>query len=482
MLEKIKHIVVLLLENRSFDSMLGNLYPKSDQFNGLGGEESNYFTDQGVSTEIKVWNGINSAACPMDIPNPDPGESFTDINEQIFGTGDPAINAIPKMNGFAQNYFKFSQPIPPNNIMHYYLPEQIPILSQLARNYAVCDAWFASAPCQTWPNRFFLHTGTAAGFENNEPVHFPYVMSTIFTRFNKLNRENGWKIYYHDFPHTATLSDLWPHTDQFHHYYRFKEDAANNGLPSYSFIEPRYYAEFNYPNDQHPPHDVRFGEELLADVYNTLQASPSWKNTLLIITYDEHGGCYDHVAPPKAPPPEAPRQNQVFNFDRYGIRVPAVVISPYIKPGTIFRAPPNSQPFDHTSVIATLRECFDLGPALTNRDRNAPGLSSLLTLPDDQLNLGEPLKPLPIEKPADLFQRLSGIATSDLQKSLLKTAAHLPDLTGLANQIERIEAVQRAKQQLIATGGMPLPDHKVLSEALPYIQNKLSLFLSPLQK
>ncbi|MBS0652866.1 MAG: phosphoesterase, partial [Verrucomicrobia bacterium] len=325
-----------MLENRSFDSMLGMLYPKSDQFNGLSGEESNIFVSQGVSREIKVWNDYNPIGKqlgPMTVPTPDPGELFLAINEQLFGSSAPSSDAMPSMSGFAQNYYQFSKPSQPDAIMHYYVPEQVPIISQLARNYAVCDEWFASAPCQTWPNRFFLHTATAGGYENNSPTHFPYLMPTIFTRFNQLGKENGWKIYYHDFPHASTLSDLWPHTDQFHHFYRFKEDAVNGTLPSYSFIEPRYFSDLDFPNDQHPPHDVRFGEALIADVYNTLQASPNWKNTLLIITYDEHGGCYDHVPPPKACPPEPPHENQSFAFDRYGVRVPTIVVSPYIRAG-----------------------------------------------------------------------------------------------------------------------------------------------------
>lgn len=479
MLEKIKHIVVLMLENRSFDSMLGKLYPKNDQFNGLSGEESNFFTHLGATTEIKVWNAGRNGA--MNIPHPDPGELFTDINEQLFNLEDPPALATPTMGGFAQNYFTYSQPAPPNEIMHYYLPEQTPVLSQLARNYAVCDEWFASAPCQTWPNRFFLHTGSAAGYENNHPPHFPYVMPTLFTRFNKLKRDNGWKIYYHDFPQSAVLSDLWLYTDQFHHYSKFAEDALQDVLPCYSFIEPRYFTDFDYPNDQHPPHDIRYGEILIADIYNTLRNSPSWKNTLLIIIYDEHGGCYDHVPPPKAPSPETPRPNQLFAFDRYGVRIPAVVVSPYIKPGTIFKALATSQPFDHTSVIATVRRCFNLGGALTERDRLAPDLSTLLTLSDDQLNMGEPIQPPVIEKSADLSQNTKDTPLSklsDLQKSLLYAATHLPDLSELEDPIQRIETIQNAKQQLIASGGVTPPDHRTLGEVLSYVQNKLHLFLS----
>ncbi len=486
MLENIQHIIVLMLENRSFDSMLGKLYPKSDQFNGLSGEESNIFASKNGSKEIKVWNEYTPSGGqlgPMNVPTPDPGELFVDINEQLFGPGAAPPNATPTMSGFGQNYFQYSQPAQPDAIMHYYVPEQLPIISWLARNYAVCDAWFASAPCQTWPNRFFLHAATAGGYENNEPTHFPYLMPTIFTRFNKLGKENGWKIYYHDFPQAVTLSDLWPHTDQFHHYDTFKQDAANGTLPSYSFIEPRYFADQDFPNDQHPPHDVRFGEELIADVYNTLQASPNWKNTLLIITYDEHGGCYDHLPPPNATSPEPPRPNQVFAFDRYGVRVPTIVVSPYIRAGTVFCASEGAQPFDHTSVIATLRKCFDLGGPLTERDRNAPDLSFLLTLPVDQLNIGVQLQMPTVERPLDfLLAAREDLMENlpDFQKSLHIAAAHLPDLSGLVSKMERTEKAQGATHQLVATGPIAPPLHETLGQALPYIHQKLSAFLSPL--
>lgn len=471
--EKINHVVVVMLENRSFDSLLGELYPKSDQFDGLNGDESNLFN----LVQFKVWTGEDNQDV-MTIPNPNPGELFSDINEQLFeNPEDPLPGTSPTMGGFVKNYYNYSQPVSPDEIMHHYLPNQVPILSTLAKNYAVCDAWFSSAPCQTWPNRFFVHTGTAGGYENNEPLHFPYLMPTIFTRFNQLGIENGWKIYYHDFPHSIVLSDLWPYANQFYHFYHFKEDALNGTLPAYSFIEPRYYTFFDYANDQHSPHDVRFGEELIADIYNTLQASPVWKNTLLIIIYDEHGGLYDHVAPPEAVPPEPPRENQRFAFDRYGVRIPAVIVSPYIAPGTVFRAPAGSQPFDHTSVISTLRNCFDLGEALTERDRSAPDLSSILTLSDEDLNLGTPLIPAIISRPPDLSEKSAKTKyedLSDLQKSFRFAAAFLPDLSGAKDFVERKLKAQMASDSLMVSGPIGAPEHHTLSEVLPYLDDQLS--------
>ena len=171
---KIEHVVVLMLENRSFDSMLGRLYPDNPEFDGLQGTESNPLYGGG---EIAVWNSGKFDRDSLSIPDPDPGELWNDINMQLFGLDGKPGSAPPAMNGFVNNYVRQrDQPAEkyrPESIMHYYTPEQIPVLSTLAEAFAVCDNWFASAPCQTWPNRFFLHCATAAGYENNSPIHPP---------------------------------------------------------------------------------------------------------------------------------------------------------------------------------------------------------------------------------------------------------------------------------------------------------------------
>lgn len=369
-LDRIDHFVVLMLENRSFDNVLGFSRPQSPDFNGLTGNEK---VPSGGGTNIKVWSRAGQSG-DMRLPTPDPGELFTDINEQLFGSQD--TTATPEMNGFAINYRKNGGKV--RRIMHGFLPKQLPALTMLARSFGVSDAWFASAPCQTWPNRFFVHTGTANGFENNSPVHLPYTMPTIF---NVLNDKvpNDWHIYFHDFPQSLTLARLWDHLEHFRPFSTFVEDARKGALPSYAFIEPRYFADVDWPNDMHPPHSVSYGDQLVATVYNALRSSPRWESTLLIITYDEHGGCYDHVPPPAAVSPEARREGQVFAFDRYGVRVPAIFVSPHVKAGTVVRSN-GDYPFDHTSIIRTLRKRFGIGDALTGRDAAAPDLEAALTL------------------------------------------------------------------------------------------------------
>src|ERR1700730_7143842 len=238
-LDRIDHFVVLMLENRSFDSMLGKLYSASPGFDGLTGSEFNLLQD---GTKVGVWNSPGTDDATMSIPAPDPGELFEDINTQLFSTPTPPSPPPPAaMSGFAKNYAAQSAagggPYDPKNVMHYFTPEQVPAISKLARQFAVCDRWFASAPCQTWPNRFFVHTGTANGYENNSPTHFPYTMDTIYNRF-ELAGTIDWKIYFHDIAQAKTLSQLWPLADHFHFIEAFIQDAAQNTLPSYSFIEP----------------------------------------------------------------------------------------------------------------------------------------------------------------------------------------------------------------------------------------------------
>jgi phospholipase C len=488
--DKISHIVVLMLENRSFDGMLGKLYEGVAGYNGLQGDESNPEHREGGDVQsILVWNSGGRDPKSMSIPDPDPGELWEDINTQLYGLGNtPDPSVVPSMAGFVDNYVRQARlgqnNYAPQSVMHYYTPDQVPVISQLASAFAVSDQWVASAPCQTWPNRFFLHTGTAGGHENNFPTHFPYVMPTIFTRFNQAGIDNGWKVYFHDFPHALTLSDLWPHVNQFRSYDdEFKEDASRGRLPSYSFIEPRYYPDLKLPNDQHPPHNVTLGEQLIADVYNTLRQAPTWKKTLLVIIYDEHGGCYDHAPPPRAVPPEATNP-QPFGFDRYGVRIPAVVISPYIKPGTILRATPDGilpfigppYPFDHTSVIATLRKCFGLGGPLTRRDAVAPDLEGALNL-DGPDNDGPPeVTALPYETSAAELQRAKDAPLNDFQRGLHAAAAHLP--FGLVKESEDFLKNILAHIRDLITGVQPqVPDHGTCNTALPFIKERLKALL-----
>jgi phospholipase C len=428
---EIKHVVVLMLENRSFDCMLGMLYPNSAGFDGLIGTESNiWHKPDGSRQPIQIWQDPALTAQTVCIPDPDPGELFTDIHMQIHGlTDDGKPNSgAPGMGDFVDNYMRQPATTPaadPYSVMHYFTPDQVPVISQLARAFGVSDRWFASAPCQTWPNRFFAHTGTANGYVDNSPTHFPYQMQTVFNRLEGVDQ--SWRVYFHDMPQSATLARLW--RDALTHFHdfdaAFARDAAAGNLPTYSFIEPRYFTDTllnKIPNDEHPPHNVAYGEALIADVYNAVRSGPGWRNTLLIITYDEHGGCYDHVVPPPATPPDDQTPDG-FGFGYFGVRVPAVIVSPYVRSGSILR-PSGLTPYDHTSIIATLRKLFGFAP-LTERDAAAPDLLEWLdpqTSNDGPASITAPaIPPAPVQ-----VARAAAKPPNSLQKSLSTAALQLP--------------------------------------------------------
>jgi phospholipase C len=431
-LDPINHVVVVMLENRSFDNVLGKLKPKSADFDGLTGNEINPDLS---GKPVMVHTIANTGTTVPISPAPDPGELFADITEQVYGTPTPTTGQAPTMDGFVRNFLKQPDVTPDlyaelaSRMMHVYEPSQVPVISQLARQFAVCDRWFASAPCQTWPNRFFLHSASAGGYADNEPYHL-LDNPTIFKRIGDVVGAEAWAIYYHDFPLALNLRELWSYPLNFFTFNTFLDDAKAGKLPAYSFIEPRYLPGDDLPNDQHPPTGVDQGELLLAAIYNALRQSPNWTSTLLIITYDEHGGCFDHVPPPAAAPPDA-TPAQPFNFDRFGVRVPTVIVSPYIKSGVTMRAPASGPPFDHTSVIATLRKRFNLGAPLSKRDAVAPDLGSAadawLAKPD---NLGpDHIDATPVVAVAQKLSDARQQPVSDLQRSILHVHANLPDAT-----------------------------------------------------
>lgn len=426
----IEHVVVLMLENRSFDSMLGRLYPNDPDFRGLTLNEYNNYAGSGFG----VWNDAGMTPATACMPDPDPGEFFTDMNMQLFGSIERS-QAPPTMCGFAENYAsqKTKGVFAASAVMHYFTPEQVPVISTLAKAFGVCDYWHASAPCQTWPNRFFAHTGTSLGYVDNKAFPIPFLAPSIFSRLE--DRDKTWRVYFHDMPQSILLRDVWSLAASHYRFFsQFLADASQGMLPNYSFIEPGYFTDLFdnlMPNDEHPPHNVVYGEKLIADVYNAVRNAGSWKKTLLIITYDEHGGCYDHVSPPPATPPDDIVANpNNFNFNAYGVRVPAVIVSPYIPPGSKIRPPTNADgsvtPFDHTSIIKTVRELFDLGDELTARDAAAPSLAGALSLAAPNNDGPQNIDPTRVQPSPELLLARASAAPNGMQDGLANAAAHLP--------------------------------------------------------
>jgi phospholipase C len=477
---KIDHFVVLMLENRSFDCMLGGLKLPGVDLNGLTGREFNSYTPpQGPVQRVPCRSDPSLEPGAMTIPKPDPGELFVDMNTQLFGLNGTPNSLPPPMNGFVDSYMRqppAEWPYDLNAPMHYYTSDQVPVLSELARSFAVSDQWHASAPCQTWPNRFFVHRATAGGYVNNTAAAIACPSPSIFHRLESVGRTS--RVYFHDMPQSITLADQWPvAADRFRLIEDFWDDADHGDLPDYSFIEPRYFTDAVLgllPNDQHPPHDIVYGEQLMARVYNAVRSSPAWRRTLLVITFDEHGGCYDHVPPPPAVPPEPAPGHDGFLFDRYGVRVPAVIISPYVAAGTVLRNPGlGDVPFDHTSIIRTLRERFDpTGAPLTGRDAGAPSLDLVLNL-DQPSNDGPDQIEVPSYTPtAEELQQAKDLPANDLQRSLCELSVRLP-----APGSDVMQHLEALRDNLVEDA---TPVQLCVADAASLVRENLNAFLGKL--
>lgn len=435
MLASIQHIVVLMLENRSFDHMLGLLYtgsgnksPMTGQpFEGLSGQESNV-DPKGKSVRVFPINPKQQYAYFM--PGADPGEGLAATNDQLFGSTTAPTPPVANSSGFVKDFastmaweksdhWSILAGTTADGIMGVFPPSMLPVLSGLARGYAVCDHWFSSVPTETFPNRAFTCAATSQGRVDDKVASF-----TVPSIFGALSKANiSWMIYgYEDppltrqnFPDTISASD-----DHFGLFKDFQTSAANGTLPAYTFLEPSWGST---GNSQHPNYDVALGEQLIHDVYYALRNGPGWRQTLLVITYDEHGGCYDHIAPPtNAVPPDATPGEDGFDFKRFGVRVPAVLVSPLIAKGTVFRVP-GPTPLDHTSILKTVETRWGVQP-LTARDAAAPGLGAVLTLATPRTD--DPLEGVVVPASAGPSPHSTSDPPSHLQQVHAELVSRLP--------------------------------------------------------
>ncbi len=447
-LSAVQHIVHLMLENRSFDHLLGFLYadsgnvsPTGAVFEGLTGQESNPDTSGQAVAVFKI-NPTDPGAYFM--PGADPGEGYANTNSQLFGSGTAPVPPAATNHGFVTNFdatIAWDQRVGRTvaagttaaNIMGAFTPEALPVLSGLARGFAVCDHWFSSVPTETFPNRAFACAATSQGHMNDGTAS--YTVQSIFGLMTAHNLI--WKIYGYNeepltrknFPDTTNAPDA-----NFGKFADFTADSAAGRLPQYCFLEPSWGSS---GNSQHPNYDVSLGEKLIHDVYYALRGGPAWAQTLLIISYDEHGGCYDHVPPPAGavPPDDSPGEFG-FDFTRFGVRVPAVLVSPLIPAGTVFRVADGAMPLDHTSVLKTVETRWDL-PALTRRDAAAPDVGGALTL--DTPRTDDPLAgvvvpvssgPNPAAAEVSHLQQINAQLTAALPvpAEQLRSAPVLPDV------------------------------------------------------
>jgi phospholipase C len=350
----IKHIVVLMMENRSFDHLLGYLMIEDPEIDGI---TDNLYSNNDTSGEPHRTTSGAEYQGQLII---DPGHDVDDVYYQMYGVAFGTPAGEPEMTGFAMSYQQ--QGGDPQDIMRCFKPEQVPNIAALARSYAVCDQWFSAVPGPTLPNRAFAHFGTSFGRLDMSPVYFSN-RPNIYSRLKAAGSQG--KIYYYA-PWSGTMGLTFLLTSQRNYFGLwgdFQNDCKDNKLPPYSFVEPPYYDNGStIAADQHPDHNVQAGDNFVRQVYEAIRSNnDTWHSTLLLVVWDEHGGIFDHVSPPAVEHSDGFTSTApVFNFDRYGVRVPAIVISPYTKEGTV-----DHTLYEHASIPATATAQF-IGDPKTN--------------------------------------------------------------------------------------------------------------------
>ena len=369
LLPLIDHIVVVMMENHSFDNYFGML-GRGDGFT---------LDDQGRPTNA------NSAADGTSVP------AFHMANTcQLEKQPSQAWNAThTQWNGGAMDGFVRSDSGPV--AMGYWTAADLPFYAALATTFPLCDRWFGSCMGQTYPNRRFLLAGTARGNIRTEADTLKDPPPPNGTIMEALNRHSiPWRDYYSDLPSVGLyLPVLAANGDKAVKIDQFYADAAAGTLPAFSLVEPNFDKE-----SEENAGDITLGEAFAARAINAVMAGPAWSKTLLVWCYDEHGGYYDHVPPPPAVPPDDVGPKLLPGdvpgaYDRYGFRVPAVVVSPWAKADYV-----SSVVHDHTSILALVERKFNL-PALTNRDAAADDLLDTLDLSGSPAFATPPTLPAP---------------------------------------------------------------------------------------
>ncbi|HEY3392389.1 MAG TPA: alkaline phosphatase family protein [Lacipirellulaceae bacterium] len=426
--DPIKHVVVLMLENHSFDQMLGCFKSVYRALEGIDPDNlmRNYDAEdneyvQAPATEI--------------ITKHDPMHEHEHVMRQLENNH----------GGFVSDYANRYQNTDYEDrlkIMSYFEKGSLRALHTLAENFAICDHWFSSVPGPTCTNRFFLLSGTSNGIVEmathlSDVKHYLcYTQESIFDRLNE--RKIYWRVYFGDVPQSLMLVRQITSTHNnsryrpMHNFFADTEEDEST-FPQFVFIEPRYLEVL--PNDDHPTHSNERAQRLIAHIYNAMRKNDElWKSTLFIVLYDEHGGFYDHVPPPPAIPP-GDGLNTEFTFDSYGVRVPAVICSPWIEPQLVTTI------FDHTSVLKYLTEKWNLRP-LGDRVQSAANFAA-----DIQI-ASEPRPDTPRELYVPWIWQASSVEAAaeddtlnDLQKSLV---VFTENLAGQEHRISRAATAMAA--------------------------------------
>jgi phospholipase C len=412
-LEGVDHLVVVMMENRSFDHYLGALawdrdYPSREAVEGLRGEELN---PDGAGrmvapARLTVDRTIN------------PPHSWDASHAQFAGGRmDAFVRAAERALCEA-----------PRQAISYFDRERLPILYALADQYTVCDHWFSSVMGPTWPNRFYLHAGTSWAHR----AYWPNLDPQAVTIWDAMRQRGVPSRYYRagllPWFSGAFLGKTMANAGvSARPVEQFFADARKGELPSFAMVEPDFFS-----SDDHPPHHVSLGQAFIGTVARALGESPCWPRTLLVVTYDEHGGFFDHLAPPRV-------VDLRHDFAQLGFRVPALLVGPRVRPGAV-----HQELLEHVSVPATLACRFGL-PPLTARMATAPDFSAAIRPPGE----GELLPPPKL--PPLQVKRREAIATvgHDSQPELTELARRVPvEHVDARSAEERFRGWLRAAQEL----------------------------------
>ncbi|SEG49997.1 alkaline phosphatase family protein [Marinobacterium lutimaris] len=402
MRSKIRHVVYYMLESRSFDNVCGWLYEKGEEgcnYIGPGGafdgaSYDNFNLNGSDKVHVSQFkDGELSDQWDLVALDQDPFHDTTDNLQQMFAES-PGYwgRQTPDMGGFV-----LSNANP--QVMESFSPTQLPVLNGLAREFAISDRWFSSIPGGTDVNRAFSVTGSAfdrlGTWEGGDAYKY-WPNSPHRQSLWKLLWSQGitdWKIYYQVewkdevFTNQLYLKGQIPSVDSNDQLFiadldQFKQDAANGTLPAFSYLEPAWIAPKG-ATSYHPGGDLVPGEQMLNEIYEAIKQGPGWEQTLLVVTFDKNGGLYDHVAPPYAAKPWPNDLNNGFAYDLMGPRVPAILVSPWIKLQTVFRAY-GATPYDSTSFAATLLKWFGVPRplwSLGDRMAKAPTFEKVFQCP-----------------------------------------------------------------------------------------------------
>lgn len=337
---QIEHVVVVMMENRSFDHLFGWL-PNSD------GRQAGLEFPSKTGGKTATWElAPDFTGCAY----PDPDHSYQGGRTEVNGG---------KMNGFL---------MPESNGLNavgYYREQDLPFRAALARNYTTCDRYFPSILGPTFPNRIFQHAGATDRLDDS------FTISSLPTIWGNLAAKGvSHRYYFSNIPFLA----LWgsKYVDICALYAQFLVDCAAGTLPAVSFVDPTYTTLDNLDEDDHPFSDVRNGDAFLAKTFQAVSSSPNWPNTVLIFNYDEWGGFYDHVAPPRALAPNDVDPDLVDGKALLGCRVPCIVASPWTR-GNPNSPRVNHTVFDHTSVLKLIESVWDVPPVAARESSNDVG-------------------------------------------------------------------------------------------------------------